>query len=706
MGPRFMTEQIYQVGGTLAQTAASYVERQADADLLKSLRNGEFCYVFNARQMGKSSLLVRTAHRLRQEGCCCALIDFSRIGGDNVSPQQWYSSVLVELVRSLDGPQTLLDALPDVGTDRTYLQQLSSFIETVLFPYSCDRNIIIFLDEIDSLLHLPFSVDDFFAWIRSCYNQRALKTPYRQLTFALFGVTTPSDLIQDPQRTPFNLGKQILLEGLKLAEATPLLEGLQHLPTVPWSAETLLDEILKWTAGQPLLTQKLCWLVSQHPQTPKALTATDWVATLVQTHIISNWQSQDVPQHLRTIRDRLLADEHQASRLLGLYQQILHGGVVTDGSREQATLRLSGLVTPNQGRLRVQNLIYRAIFCPTWIDRKLAQLRPYAVQYTAWMAAEENADQYLLQGLELQQALAWAKNKHLSNEDYRYLSASQAQVQQRTEQSLKREQQAYEMVQQSLQMADLAHDKLNQARQQAHQRPLPHSSLWLSGVGLLVTSVIVALQLSGILQFAEWLALDLLFQQHIVSARQQPITIIEITESDLQQLNRFPITDAVLSEAIETIQQSRPAVIGMDIYRDLPIAPGTRSLTQTLKTHENIIGTYKQVSPEISPPAVLPLEQVGFADQVVDGDGKVRRALLSVQTEDNIRYSFSLRLALAYLESHSITPQTQARYVQLGQAHLYPFHSNTGCYVCAVCGGLASAAITCNCENNRLLNLS
>ena len=169
-----MPEQIYQVGGTLAQAASSYVQRQADIDLLHSLRNGEFCYVFNARQMGKSSLLVHTAHQLRQEGYVCALVDFSRIGCDQISLQQWYSSFVVELVRSLDGPPELLASCLEVETNRFPLQQLNSFVETVLLPYCCDRNIVIFLDEVDSLQHLPFSVDDFFVWMRSCYNQRAL----------------------------------------------------------------------------------------------------------------------------------------------------------------------------------------------------------------------------------------------------------------------------------------------------------------------------------------------------------------------------------------------------------------------------------------------------------------------------------------------------------------------------------------------------
>jgi len=404
----------YKIGGSLKYNHPTYVVRKADEELFNYLETGEYCFVLNSRQMGKSSLRIKIGKKLQAAGIKCANIDLTLIGS-NSSQNAWYKGIASQFLSSFELEKIDLNSWWENQTTLTEVQCLNKLIETILLE-EFNHKIVIFLDEIDTLLKIPFK-DDFFAFIRACYNQRAEKPKYNRLSFCLLGVATPADLIQDKQRTPFNIGHSIQLTGFTLEEAKKaLLPGLENHVKEP---ENILKQILYWTGGQPFLTQKVCSIIVE-----KASNESLDVDKAIHQYIIANWENQDEPEHLRTIRDRLLNNEQKALRLLGLYQQVITGEIKADGSNEQTELRLSGLVVKKDNYLQVYNPIYAAIFNQQWIENQLAKIRPYTAQLNAWLNSNRHQEQ-LLQGELLLTAQNWAAGKSLSDIDYEYLAASQ-----------------------------------------------------------------------------------------------------------------------------------------------------------------------------------------------------------------------------------------------------------------------------------------
>ncbi len=368
----------YQVGGSLPGDSLTYVFRQADSELFEGTIAGQFCYVLNSRQMGKSSLRVRTMQKLETNRVACCVVDLTAISSQEINEEQWYGSIAYTLANRFQ----LLESfnLPDWWCERRYLRparRLDAFIRDVLLV-RVQCNIALFVDEIDTILNLPFLVDDFFALIRDCYERRTINSRYQRLTWVLLGVANPSELIKNKSCNPFNIGREIHLTGFKLESSYVLAKGLEPQTKNPLA---VLEAILGWTGGKPFLTQKLCQLVRQTKAIIPPHQETKWIGQLVKTKIIDNWESQDEPEHFRSIRDRILGSPHKKA-LLNLYQTVLRRGEIpVEATPEQMELRLSGLVVKHQeGKiyarpvLRIYNPIYKAIFNVSWLEKKLETL--------------------------------------------------------------------------------------------------------------------------------------------------------------------------------------------------------------------------------------------------------------------------------------------------------------------------------------------
>jgi hypothetical protein len=372
-----MTQDLQlQAGGTLNPRQHLYVERSEDAIFLRLLLERQYVNVLTSRQMGKSSLMMHAVHQLDAHGVRWVTIDLASELGSPPDLDAYYLGLLSKLLRSLRLTLDLKAWWTGRDTE-TINQRLLSFFREVVAEQIAGP-VVIFLDEIDSTLRLPYT-DDLFTAIRGMYNERPLVEAYNRITFCLLGVATPNELIKDRRTTAYNVGTTLELRDFDngLDDLSPLAAALTADAAV---GARLLDRVLHWTGGHPYLTQKFCTdIVDKHIDDIDGVDGlvTRAFATLDQARHDIHFQ-----QILGFVEQRL-SDEATAIRL---YAQILQGERVPDRTtRAHADLKLSGLVKRDRnGDLAVRNPVYLRLFDRVWVEgtrpqRALRTTRRYAV---------------------------------------------------------------------------------------------------------------------------------------------------------------------------------------------------------------------------------------------------------------------------------------------------------------------------------------
>jgi Tol biopolymer transport system component len=372
-------QEFFVAGGTLWREAPSYIVRPADEELFRLTLGGEYCNVLAARQMGKSSLMVRTANRLVAAGVRTTILDISTLGGGISTPEAWFFGFLDELAFQL-GLSEDVNAWWEAHPSHNAVQLFSNFLRDVVLV-EIQAPIVIFVDEIDSALGMTFT-DDFFAAIRAAYNARASQVEFQRLTFVLLGVARPADLIRDRNRTPYNIGAHIHLSDFTLSELHPFQTVFEAV--YPGQGEQIVAWVLDWTDGQPYLTQKLCAELIQAAEKP---CSQESVAETVRRLFFTEEARKE--SNLRAIRDRIESSPNKA-RMLHIYGQILDGKAIPDDERSPAKneLKLTGLVRPSsRGQLEVRNCIYHTVFNQDWVRKSLPRSRTPQVAMLASLFA-------------------------------------------------------------------------------------------------------------------------------------------------------------------------------------------------------------------------------------------------------------------------------------------------------------------------------
>ena len=238
-----------------------------------------------------------------------------------------------------------------------------------------------------------------------------------------------------------------------------------------------------------------------------------------------------------------------------------------------------------------------------------------------------------------------------------------------------------------------------------HSKPLHMKTEWRErlqsptlvslGLGILACLLIVGLRSAGILTFLELTSYDAFLrvkERHTVP--EPRLVLVQIVEEDIQRIQQWPPSDDRLADLLDKLLAYEPRVIGVDLYRDFAVPPGTERFNALLQNHDSLIFIEKfgdaSGTRVLGPEVLRGTERIGFSDVTVDSDGVVRRALLFLDDGENFSISLPLRLAMAYLAVDGITPQAgepNPEHLRLGATTFVPFEQNDGPYVGADAAG-------------------
>jgi len=209
---------------------------------------------------------------------------------------------------------------------------------------------------------------------------------------------------------------------------------------------------------------------------------------------------------------------------------------------------------------------------------------------------------------------------------------------------------------------------------------------------LIAFLVTFGLRRGGQLEFLELTAYDqFVLVTPKIRAEDSRITVIEVTEADIQAIGKWPLTDAVIARGVAILAAAKPRAIGIDIYRDIQVPPGTDAYNRMFRDNPLIIGIMTVGDTGVAPPAVIKgTPQAAFGDIVIDPGGVVRRGLLFLDDGATSYTSLALTLATLYLEPEGISLQPDSlnpQHIKLGRTTIVPLEENDGGYRKADAGG-------------------
>ncbi|MBD2215272.1 CHASE2 domain-containing protein [Nostoc linckia FACHB-104] len=186
----------------------------------------------------------------------------------------------------------------------------------------------------------------------------------------------------------------------------------------------------------------------------------------------------------------------------------------------------------------------------------------------------------------------------------------------------------------------------------------------------IVTAALIGIQKQGVLEALELRVYDQMIQVRPDRGPDPRLLIVAVTENDIKQWD-WPLPSKVLDQILSKLQEYQPRAIGLDIFRDRPVGSDEKNdyqkLLENLQKSDITTSICKHPDPDsrnpgTPPPSGVEENKAGFSDVVEDIGNTIRRNLLLRESSEYCptEYSFSLQLALKYLEVGNIQPDFTA----------------------------------------------
>lgn len=301
--------------GTMDLESQFYVARAGDAIALDTIRRqGVTITIKGPRQMGKSSLLIRTMAAAAAAGKRVAFLDFQLFDktaltdGDRFFRQ--FCAWLTDELELADRVEEFW-SLP-LGNSQRCTRYMQRYLLKEL-----GSPLVLAMDEVESVFDTDFR-SDFFSMLRSWHNNRATAPIWKQLDLALVTSTEPYQLIENLNQSPFNVGQVIELTDFPIEQVAELNERHGRPLTPPQ-----VEQLMALLAGHPYLVRRALYLVASGQ-----VTVTELFAQAVadrgpfgdhlRYHLFRMNDKQDLIEGmLQVIRSQTCPDERVFFRLRG-----------------------------------------------------------------------------------------------------------------------------------------------------------------------------------------------------------------------------------------------------------------------------------------------------------------------------------------------------------------------------------------------------